>query len=218
MKRVLAFLTVITMALGLVACKSGYSSKISDVKKALEETCNAKKAESEQYTKMINSKYSIEDVAGDFSDGAYAEIKSRDMSFFAFHTVVDHSDIKSVFKYTKADPASKDNSGYVANMEVLVVQFDNSGAAQKYFTDILNSRKKTHESFAKLDPDIKNQFDEKKEYFAFACETEFMTYNVYASIDGSTVMYAFLEGPNADSLKPEYFAFMNKMECSIITL
>ena len=141
MKRVLAFLSAIVLALGLVACKSGYSSKISDVKSALEETCHAEKAESEQYDKMVDAKYPIQDVADDFKDGAYAEVKSKDRTFFAFHTVVDHSDIESVFKYVKADPASKDKSGMVANMEVLVIQFDNSGAANRYFDDIMNSPK-----------------------------------------------------------------------------
>ena len=63
MKRVLVFLSVIIIALGLCSCKSGYSSKISDVKKALEETCNAKKAESEQYDKMVDTQYKIEDMA-----------------------------------------------------------------------------------------------------------------------------------------------------------
>ncbi len=218
MKRVLAFLSAIVLALGLVACKSGYSSKISDVKSALEETCHAEKAESEQYDKMVDAKYPIQDVADDFKDGAYAEVKSKDRTFFAFHTVVDHSDIESVFKYVKADPASKDKSGMVANMEVLVIQFDNSGAANRYFDDIMNARKKTSDDFARLDKSIKNEFVEKKEYFAFACESEFMTYNVYASIDGSTVMYAFVEGPNAETLKSEYYAFMSKMECSIIKL
>ena len=103
-------------------------------------------------------------------------------------------------------------------MEVLVIQFDNSGAANRYFDDIMNARKKTSDDFARLDKSIKNEFVEKKEYFAFACESEFMTYNVYASIDGSTVMYAFVEGPNAEALKSEYYAFMSKMECSIIKL
>ena len=218
MKRVLAFLTAIVLALGLASCKNGYSSKISDVKKALEETCHAKKAESEQYDKMVNSRYSMEENSEDFKDGVYADVKSKDKTFFAFHTIVDHSDIKSVFKYVKADPASQNKSGMVANMEVLVIQFDNSGAANRYFDDIMNARKKTSEDFARLDKSIKNEFVEKKEYFAFACESEFMTYNVYASIDGSTVMYAFVEGPNAEALKSEYYAFMSKMECSIIKL
>ena len=217
MKRVLAFLTVIILALGLASCKNGFSSKVSDVKSALEETCHAQKAESEQYEKMVDSKYSINEYAADFKDGVFTEVRSKDMTFFAFHATVDRSDIKSVFKYLKTDPNSKDEGGYVANMEVLVIQFENSSAAQKYFEDILNARKQTFESFEKT-AGMKNEFVEKKEYFAFASESDFMTYNTYCSIDGSTVMYASLEGPNAESMKPEYYAFMKKMECSIITL
>ena len=220
MKRIFAFLTVIVMALGLCACKGGYSSKISDVKSALEETCKAQKAETEQYDKMVDTKYKIEDVAEDFKDGVFAEIKSRNFTYFGFHTVVEHSTIKSVFKYLKTDPATKSGNS-VGHMEVLVIQFTNGSHAQKYFDDIMAARKqayKNNEELSGRTVEIKNQFIEKKEYFAFASQTEFTTYNVYASIDGSTVMYAFVEGPNSDTLLNEYYAFMKKMECSVITL
>ena len=77
---------------------------------------------------------------------------------------------------------------------------------------------KNNEELSGRTVEIKNQFIEKKEYFAFASQTEFTTYNVYASIDGSTVMYAFVEGPSSEILLNEYYAFMKKMECSVITL
>lgn len=217
MKRVLVFLSVIIIALGLCSCKSGYSSKISDVKKALEETCNAKKAESEQYDKMVDTQYKIEDMAEEFKDGVFAEVKSKDRTYFGFHAVIDHSTVKSVFKYTKADPASKSGDS-VANMEVLVLQFTSGGNAQKYYDALMASRKQTYQNNEQLPAKIKNEFVEKKEYFAFASESDYMTYNVYASIDGSTVIYAFVEGPNADVLKAEYYEFMKKMECSVIKL
>ena len=57
---------------------------------------------------------------------------------------------------------------------------------------------------------------EKKEYFAYACESEYMYFNVYAQIDGKTVMYAFVEGPVSDTLKKDFKAFMKEMECSYI--
>ena len=218
MKRILVLLSAAVLAMGLVACKkSGYSSKISDVKSALEETCHAEKADGDQYEKMVDTKYQIAEVAEDFKNGVYTEVRSKDCTFFGFHAVVDRSDVKSVFKYIKADPDTVGND-MVANMEVLVIQFSNGDAAQKYFTDIMESRKQTYMNNQALDLEIKDEFVEKKEYFAFASESGFITYNVYASIDGSTVMYAFLEGPNSDSLKAEYLAFMKKMECSIITL
>ena len=90
--------------------------------------------------------------------------------------------------------------------------------AQKYFDALMASRKQTYQNNEQLPAKIKNEFVEKKEYFAFASESDYMTYNVYASIDGSTVIYAFVEGPNADVLKAEYYEFMKKMECSVIKL
>ncbi|MBO4926654.1 MAG: hypothetical protein J5379_00155 [Clostridiales bacterium] len=217
MKRIIAFLTVLLMALGMCSCKSEFSSKISDTKDALEEVCGAKKAEDEQYSEMVDTKYSVVQVAADFKEGVYSEVKSKDFTFFGFHTVVDQSHVKSVFKYLKADPDSEE-SGSVANMEVLVIQFKNDDAAQKYYDTILALRKQTYQNNENLGGKMKNEFVSKKDYFAFACETDFMVFNAYASIDGSTVFYAFVEGPNAETLKNEYYAFMKKMECSIITL
>lgn len=220
MKRVFAFLTVIVMALGLCSCKGGYSSKISDVKDALEETCKAQKAEDEQYAEMVDTKYKLEEVADDFKNGVYADVRSKDHTFFGFHTVVDTGAIKSVFKYLKTDPESKE-SDLVAQMEVLVIQFVSNKTAQSYFDDILASRKQTYENneaLKDLVDGMKNEFVEKKEYFAFASQTDYMVYNVYGSIDGSTVMYAFVEGPSSEKLMSEYYAFMKKMECSVINL
>ena len=217
MKKILAFVTMIALALGMCACKSEFSSKMDDAKDALEETCQAKKADGDQYDQMVNMKYQVAKVASAFQDGVYAEVKSKDFVYFGFHTVVDQSKIKSVFKYIKADPQSAQN-GSVASMEVLVIEFKNGDAAQEYFDKIMSSRKKTYTDIGNLSMDMKNEFVEKKEYFAFASESEFMTYNAYASIDGSTVFYAYVEGPNADALKTEYYAFMKKMECSVITL
>ncbi len=218
MKRVLAFLTVIVMALGLCSCKSSFSSKIGDVKDALEETCHAKKANDDQYDKMVDTLYKIEEVAEDFKEGVYTEVDAKDRAFFGFHASVDQGSVKSLFKYLKADPESAENDS-VARMEVLVIQFKNSDNAQAYFEALMNSAKQNYRDYSEgVGVDIKTDIVEKKEYFAFACETDLMTFNEYASIEGSTVMYASIAGTKSDSLKAEYYAFMKKMECSIITL
>ncbi|MBR4818698.1 MAG: hypothetical protein IKZ74_01435 [Clostridiales bacterium] len=217
MRKTIALGLVFIMALGLCSCKSSYSAKIGDVEDALEDTCGAKDADDDQYDRMVDNIYSVADEAAYFKDGVYTKVSSSDYTFFPFHATIDVSDVKSVFKYLKADPDSEE-SGSVAQMEVLVIQFSKSAYAQNYFDLILNSRKKTYENNEDLGEGIKNEFVEKKEYFAFASESEFMSYNVYASIDGSTVFYAFVQGPNADSLKAEYYDFMNKMECSIISM
>ncbi|MBR5040521.1 MAG: hypothetical protein IKX68_05350 [Clostridiales bacterium] len=217
MRKTIALGLVFIMALGLCSCKSSYSAKIGDVEDALEDTCGAKDADDDQYDRMVDNIYSVADEAAYFKDGVYTKVSSSDYTFFPFHATIDVSDVKSVFKYLKADPDSEE-SGSVAQMEVLVIQFSKSAYAQNYFDLIMNSRKKTYENNEDLGEGIKNEFVEKKEYFAFASESEFMSYNVYASIDGSTVFYAFVQGPNADSLKAEYYDFMNKMECSIISM
>ncbi|MBO4689146.1 MAG: hypothetical protein J5636_11625 [Clostridiales bacterium] len=216
MKRVLPFLIVSVMALGLCACKSGFRSKVDDVKDALEDTCAAKKAEDEQYDEMVDSKYKVVDVASDFAVGVYTEVKTKNFNFFGFHTVVDTSKVKSVFKYLKADPKSE-ASGSVAYMEVLVVEFENKDAAQSYYDSIMSGRKQSYTNNEDIGAEIKNEFVSKNDYFAYACETDFMIFSVYASIDGSSVFYAFVEGPNADALKSEYLAFMKKMECSVFS-
>ncbi|MBO4747858.1 MAG: hypothetical protein IKX04_03310 [Clostridiales bacterium] len=217
MRKTIALGLVFIMALGLCSCKSSYSAKIGDVEDALEDTCGAKDADDDQYDRMVDNIFSVANEAEYFKDGVYTKVSSSDYTFFPFHATIDVSDVKSVFKYLKADPDSEE-SGSVAQMEVLVIQFSKSAYAQNYFDLILNSRKKTYENNEDLGEGIKNEFVEKKEYFAFASESEFMSYNVYASIDGSTVFYAFVQGPNADSLKAEYYDFMNKMECSIISM
>ena len=217
MRKTIALGLVFIMALGLCSCKSSYSAKIGDVEDALEDTCGAKDADDDQYDRMVDNIFSVANEAEYFKDGVYTKVSSSDYTFFPFHATIDVSDVKSVFKYLKADPDSEE-SGSVAQMEVLVIQFSKSAYAQNYFDLILNSRKKTYENNEDLGEGIKNEFVEKKEYFAFASESEFMSYNVYASIDGSTVFYALVQGPNADSLKAEYYDFMNKMECSIISM
>ena len=217
MRKTIALGLVFIMALGLCSCKSSYSAKIGDVEDALEDTCGAKDADDDQYDRMVDNIFSVANEAEYFKDGVYTKVSSSDYTFFPFHATIDVSDVKSVFKYLKADPDSEE-SGSVAQMEVLVIQFSQSAYAQNYFDLIMNSRKKTYENNEDLGEGIKNEFVEKKEYFAFASESEFMSYNVYASIDGSTVFYAFVQGPNADSLKAEYYDFMNKMECSIISM
>lgn len=217
MRKTIALGLVFIMALGLCSCKSSYSAKIGDVEDALEDTCGAKDADDDQYDRMVDNIFSVANEAEYFKDGVYTKVSSSDYTFFPFHATIDVSDVKSVFKYLKADPDSEE-SGSVAQMEVLVIQFSKSAYAQNYFDLIMNSRKKTYENNEDLGEGIKNEFVEKKEYFAFASESEFMSYNVYASIDGSTVFYAFVQGPNADSLKAEYYDFMNKMECSIISM
>lgn len=217
MRKIIALGLVFIMAFGLCSCKSSYSAKIGDVEDALEDTCGAKDADDDQYDRMVDNIFSVANEAEYFKDGVYTKVSSSDYTFFPFHATIDVSDVKSVFKYLKADPDSEE-SGSVAQMEVLVIQFSKSAYAQNYFDLIMNSRKKTYENNEDLGEGIKNEFVEKKEYFAFASESEFMSYNVYASIDGSTVFYAFVQGPNADSLKAEYYDFMNKMECSIISM
>ena len=166
---------------------------------------------------MVDNLYSVVDEAEYFKEGVYTKVSSSDYTFFPFHVPVDTGDVKAVFKYLKVDPESEE-SGSVAQMEVLVIQFSKSSKAQIYFNGLLEARKKTYENNEDLGEGIKNEFVEKKEYFAFASESEFMSFNVYASIDGSTVFYAFVQGPNADKLKSEYYDFMKKMECSIITM
>ncbi|MBR5416900.1 MAG: hypothetical protein IK109_02570 [Clostridiales bacterium] len=217
MKKALAIALVLVMAVGLCSCKSSYSAKIGDVEDALEDICGAEDADDDQYDRMVDNIYSVADEAEYFKNGVYTKVSSSDYTFFPFHATVDVSDVKSVFKYLKVDPSSEE-SGSVAQMEVLVIQFSKSSYAQNYFDEILNARKKTYENNQELGEGIKNEFVEKKEYFAFASESDFMSFNVYASIDGSTVFYAFVQGPNADSLKAEYYDFMNKMECSIISM
>ena len=217
MRKVISWGLVFILALGLCSCKSSYSSKIGDVEDALEDTCGAKDADDDQYDRMVDNLYSVVDEAEYFKEGVYTKVSSSDYTFFPFHVPVDTGDVKAVFKYLKVDPESEE-SGSVAQMEVLVIQFSKSSKAQSYFNGLLEARKKTYENNEDLGEGIKNEFVEKKEYFAFASESEFMSFNVYASIDGSTVFYAFVQGPNADKLKSEYYDFMKKMECSIITM
>jgi len=217
MRKKVALVLVAIMLIGLCACKSEFSSKIGQVKDALEESCQAKKADSDHYKLMVDSQYSIRDVATDFEDGLYAEVSSKDFTFFGFHTVVKDEDVKSVFKYIKADPKSR-QSDSVAFMEVLVIQFKNADAAKNYYDTIMGKCERTYQDNKALGELMENEFVSKKDYFAFASESEFMTFNQYASIEKNTVLYACVEGPNAGNMKKDYFAFMKKMELSVITL
>ena len=214
-RRILVLTMTVMMIAGLCACKNEFNSKIGDVRDALEEKCGAEKAEDEQYSEMVDTQYQLPDVADDFRKGVYSEIKSKNYQYFGFHTVVDTSKVKSLFKYMKTDP-DKISAGSVPVMEVLVVQFSNEDAATGYFNALMTQRKKSYANNESLGEDVFNQFVEKKEYFAFACESEYMYFNVYAQIDGKTVMYAFVEGPVSDTLKKDFQAFMKEMECSYI--
>ncbi|MBO7563303.1 MAG: hypothetical protein J6T40_00435 [Clostridiales bacterium] len=217
MRKKVALVLVAMMLIGLCACKSDFSSKIGQVKEALEETCQAKKADSDHYKLMVDSQYSIRDVASDFEEGLYAEVKSRDFTFFGFHTVVKDEDVKSVFKYIKADPKSR-QSDSVAYMEVLVIQFKNAEAAKQYYETIMGKWERTYQDNKALGELKENEFISKKDYFAFASESEFMTFNHYASIEKNTVLYVCVEGPNAGNMKKDYFAFTKKLDLSVITL
>ena len=214
-RRILVLSLAVMMMAGLCSCKNEFNSKMGDVRDALEETCNAEKAEDEQYDEMVDTQYQLPDVADDFRKGVFSEIKSKNYQYFGFHTVVDTSKVKSLFKYMKTDP-DKISAGSVPVMEVLVVQFSNADAATNYFNALMAQRKRAYTNNEGLDEDMFNQFVEKKEYFAYACESEYMYFNVYAQIDGKTVMYAFVEGPVSDTLKKDFKAFMKEMECSYI--
>ncbi len=65
--------------------------------------------------------------------------------------------------------------------------------------------------------DFFNEFVSKKEYFAYGSRTDYMLFNGYAQIDGSMVLYAFVEGPISAKLETDYLAFTKEMECSIIS-
>lgn len=214
-RRILVLAMAVMMMTGLCSCKNEFNSKIGDVRDALEEKCGAEKAEDEQYDEMVDTQYQLPDVADDFKKGVFSEIKSKNYQYFGFHTVVDTSKVKSLFKYMKTDP-DKISAGSVPVMEVLVVQFSNADAATGYFNALMSQRKKAYTNNESLGDGMFNKFVEKKEYFAFACESEYMYFNVYAQIDGKTVMYAFVEGPVSDTLKKDFQAFMKEMECSFI--
>lgn len=214
-RRFLVLSMAVMMMAGLCSCKNEFNSKIGDVRDALEEQCGAEKAEDEQYAEMVDTQYQLPDIADDFRKGVYSEIKSKNYQYFGFHTVVDTSKVKSLFKYLKTDP---DNigAGSVPVMEVLVVQFSNADTATNYFNALMAQRKRAYTNNEGLDEGMFNKFVEKKEYFAYACESEYMYFNVYAQIDGKTVMYAFVEGPVSETLKKDFKAFMKEMECSYI--
>ena len=196
MKKVITLGMVFVMALSLCSCKSAYSSKIGDVEDALEDTCGAKKADDDQYDRMADSKYQIAEEAGYFNEGVYTKVSSSDYTFFPFHATVSTSDVKAVFKYLKADPDSEE-SGSVAQMEVLVIQFTDSDSAQNYYDSVLGTRKKTYENNEDLGEGIKNEFVEKKEYFAFASESDMPALTaVPFSMPLSRVRMRMLSKPN----------------------
>ena len=210
------FMTVL-MSFSFCACKKGFGAITKDAKKALSSTCGAKKATKDQYTLMADSKYSAVEQSGSFDTGAYAEIKKKDFSFFRFHTVLDTSKIKSVFKYLKVDQSTLDEeNNTVAVMEVLVVEFSSKEAAASYYDSLKASREKTYKDNADLDTDMKNAFQVEENHFGYASETEFMCSNVYGSVEGTTVVYVRLAGPVSPTLKSEYEAFMDKMGYAIL--
>lgn len=216
-RRFLSFVMAMSMCLSVSACKHSSNGKIGEVEKALEEKCNAKEvSEEEVYEEMVDTKYDIRDTQNDFKDGLYTAVLPEDFDFFGYHTVTDSRNVKSVFKYIKTDPScsSKD---VVSEMEVLVIQFKDHDAASKYFEAIQSQREKNYESNKQMKLDFFNEFVSKKEYFAYASKTDDMLFNVYAQIDGSTVLYAFVEGPISAKLENDYIAFMKEMEYSIIS-
>lgn len=217
MRKIAVICMTILMALSLCACKGGYGSTMKSAKKALSSECGAKKADKDQYSMMVDSKYSSVDMMGTFDTGAYTEVKKGDYTFFRFHTVVDTSKVKSVFKYLKIDSGSYDEDmDSVALMEVLVIEFSDKNTAQSYFETLKASREKTYNNNKSLGTDMKNQFEDDDDYFAFASKTEFMTFNVYAKLDGKSVLYIREEGPSCPALEKEYQAFMDKMEYDYI--
>lgn len=213
--KILSLVMVMAMSLGLAACKSEYSSKIGDVKSALQSKCKAEKADVQKYKLMVDTQFSVEEIKDEFTVGVYCDVDSKDMTFFGFHSVVDVRKVNAAFKYLKTDPANE-ASGLVPTMEVLVIQFTDKDTAANYYESIQNQHKQTYQDNTTLDVDMFNEYISKNDYFAFASETENMSFNVYAQIDGKTVMYAYVEGPTSETLKADYESFMQQMECSII--
>ncbi len=204
------------MCLSAGACSHSSNGKVNEICAALEEKCGGQQAEDERYEEMVDSKYDIRDIQDDFKDGFYTIVKKSDFKFFGYHAVTDTSKVKSVFRYLKTDPTLS-NEDVVPIMEVLLIQFDSQDAAKNYYETIQTFRKQNYENIQQMNLDYFNEFVSKKDYFAYAYETDGMTFNVYAQIDGKVVMYAFIEGPTSEKLKAEYIAFMKEMKCSIIT-
>lgn len=216
-RRFLSFVMAMSMCLSVSACKHSSNGKIGEVEKALEEKCNAKEvSEEEVYEEMVDTKYDIRDTQRDFQDGLYTRVLTEDFKFFGYHAVTDTSTVRSIFKYIQTDP-SYSSEDIVPTMEVLVIQFTNHDAANQYFEAIQSQRKQNYESNKQTGLDFFNEFVSKKEYFAYASKTDYMLFNVYAQIDGSTVLYAFVEGPISAKLENDYIAFMKEMEYSIIS-
>ena len=210
MRKIIALLMVAVMAFGFCSCKGTFGSDLDDAKKALKSECGAEKASKDQYKLMTDSQYANKDIADDFAKGAYAEISSKDFTFFKFHSVVDHSKIKSCFKYLKIDPKSLDNDS-VTSMEVLIVEFKDKESAQSYY-DALYAKKESAYKDVSFQLNIDSDFKGDEKSFVYGNKSDFMVFHAYAAIEKNVVVYAFLEGPVNDEMEKEYKAFIDKMK------
>ena len=217
MRKLISVFMIIVMAYSFCACKGKFGSSQDGAKKALKSECSAKKATKDQYKYMIDSKYDNTEIAEDFATGAFSEISSKDFTFFGFHAVVDHSKIKSCFKYLKIDPKSLDGDS-ITTMEVLIVEFDDKASAESYYNTLLDRKQKAYENNTYLDAEMTNEFKNEDNYFVYGNKTEFMVFHAYAKLEKNVVVYAFLEGPLNDTMEKEYKGFMDKMKYEYISM